>query len=360
MHVTRKILALGLAAAAAAASPPAARADQAPPTLPGTRPLGMGNAFVAVADDRNAMHYNPAGLGRLARTHAALLGVRGGLDDDLPGVVRFIRDHEEEFGALEDVDDAFLEELAPYDDRWVGADAAVYADLSRPGFGIGVFATGQTQVKVDRGVYEPRVYETAISDIVGVIGGAMPLRGGVLAGATAKAIWRRQSTHTLTATEAADFDAQTILDELEAAEPGFSMDLGALWAPAGSRFAAGATLRDGFGWIGGERIDSALDVGGAWTVRRTPGSLLRNLLVTADVHDMSGNAAVGTKLHLGAEARFPLVSVRGGAHQGYGAVGASLHFPGVRLDWAYWGRELGRVPGAEDQFLHSVELRFGS
>ena len=40
---------LGLALAGAAALPCGARADQAPPTLPGTRPLGMGNAFVAVA-----------------------------------------------------------------------------------------------------------------------------------------------------------------------------------------------------------------------------------------------------------------------------------------------------------------------
>ena len=31
----------------------------------GVRPLGMGNAFVAVADDYNALFYNPAGLARL-------------------------------------------------------------------------------------------------------------------------------------------------------------------------------------------------------------------------------------------------------------------------------------------------------
>ncbi len=31
----------------------------------GVRPLAMGNAFVAVADDHNALFYNPAGLARL-------------------------------------------------------------------------------------------------------------------------------------------------------------------------------------------------------------------------------------------------------------------------------------------------------
>ena len=29
------------------------------------RPLGMGNAYVAIADDFNAVFYNPAGLARL-------------------------------------------------------------------------------------------------------------------------------------------------------------------------------------------------------------------------------------------------------------------------------------------------------
>lgn len=39
----------------------------------GVRPLGMGNAFVAVADDYNALFYNPAGLARLKEWDAELL-----------------------------------------------------------------------------------------------------------------------------------------------------------------------------------------------------------------------------------------------------------------------------------------------
>ena len=34
----------------------------------GTRPLGMGGAFVAVADDANTINWNPAGLPGLRRT----------------------------------------------------------------------------------------------------------------------------------------------------------------------------------------------------------------------------------------------------------------------------------------------------
>lgn len=43
-----------------------AYADELKWTHYGVRPLGMGNAFVAVADDFNALFYNPAGLARLS------------------------------------------------------------------------------------------------------------------------------------------------------------------------------------------------------------------------------------------------------------------------------------------------------
>lgn len=48
----------------------------------GARPLGMGGAFVAVADDANGLLWNPAGLAEVARpeltgTSSALYGIRG-------------------------------------------------------------------------------------------------------------------------------------------------------------------------------------------------------------------------------------------------------------------------------------------
>lgn len=47
------------------AKPQVAEGDELRWTHFGLRPLGMGNAFVAVADDYNALFYNPAGLARL-------------------------------------------------------------------------------------------------------------------------------------------------------------------------------------------------------------------------------------------------------------------------------------------------------
>lgn len=40
---------------------------------PGTRPIGIGGAFVGIADDINSLFYNPAGLGRLKRTEVTAM-----------------------------------------------------------------------------------------------------------------------------------------------------------------------------------------------------------------------------------------------------------------------------------------------
>lgn len=57
------------------------------PTGAGARGLGMGGAFIAVADDGTAASFNPAGLAQLRRTEFALVG----FTDELTSTVRFSR-----------------------------------------------------------------------------------------------------------------------------------------------------------------------------------------------------------------------------------------------------------------------------
>ena len=46
----------------------------------GIRPLGMGNAFIALVDDQNVLWYNPAGLARVEGLHAHLMDYSLGVD----------------------------------------------------------------------------------------------------------------------------------------------------------------------------------------------------------------------------------------------------------------------------------------
>jgi hypothetical protein len=327
--------------------------------LPGIRPLGMGNAFVAVGDDRNALYYNPAALSKLEKTRVSGLGVLGGIDNEFFNVIEFIQDNEEQFSDFDTIDQEFYDSLAPYDDKWVAADANAYMDFTRPGFGIGAYTTGRIQFKVDRGVYEPRVHASVSDDIVAVAGGSMDLgHYGLTAGAALKGIWRRQTERALTAREVVDFDPQDILDDLASAEAGFGMDLGLMWSPPLPSLTVGAVLRDAPGFIGGESLGAAFDLGAAW--RPFEEGLLSRMVVALDLKDaFDGGAAFGNKLHLGTELALPIVSVRGGFNQGYPTAGVSLGTRILSLDYAFFGRELGEFPGAESQFLHALEARLG-
>ena len=58
----------------------------------GVRPIGMGNAFVAVADDENTLYFNPAGLSRLKRAHTTvLLNAQGVFDQNSLDIYKFLR-----------------------------------------------------------------------------------------------------------------------------------------------------------------------------------------------------------------------------------------------------------------------------
>ena len=58
----------------------------------GVRPLGLGNAFEAIADDENAFHYNPAGLAQNTNMLFYLLPVRARIQMDFASEHKEIKD----------------------------------------------------------------------------------------------------------------------------------------------------------------------------------------------------------------------------------------------------------------------------
>lgn len=340
--------------------PAPVRAEAPSTLLPGIRPLGMGNAFVAVADDRNTLYYNPAGLAHLTRTRLSGIGVHAGIDNSFFDVIDFVRSNEDAFSDFDNVDQEFYDSLAPYDDRWVAADARAYSDFTRANLGVGLYTSGRAQFKIDRGIYEPRVYADVVDDIVAVAGAAMELgRYDLRVGGALKGIWRRSTSRALTAREVADFDPKDVADDLESADPGFSMDLGLTWQRPDSRWTAGAAVRDAGGYVAGEGIDTAVDLGAAWRPGLDNLGPIHGLLLAADLRNVFQDDALGNKIHVGAEVSMPFLSVRTGFQQGYPSVGASVAVPFFSLDYAFYGRELGGFPGAESQFMHALEARIG-
>jgi hypothetical protein len=65
---------------------------------------------------------------------------------------------------------------------------------------------------------------------------------------------------------------------------------------------------------------------------------------------------------MGAEYRWWFLRFRGGASEGYPTFGLGLDIPLLKIDYAYYSRELGRLAGdiREQNHVISLALRFGS
>lgn len=103
------------------------------------RALGMGNAFVAVADDYNALFYNPAGMARRKDGHLNLY-LGGGTAQDLLGLISDIDKASSKQGSTDaEKQEAILEILnKSYGDSYALLFNAPSGILVRPNWGIGI------------------------------------------------------------------------------------------------------------------------------------------------------------------------------------------------------------------------------
>jgi hypothetical protein len=157
------------------------------------RPLAMGNAFVAVVDDKDAMHYNPAGLnlmGRLGNAnlrpemaryplnrfdmHMDFLGTAIPVDEALD-ILKFYQDHQASFQDQQSLqnDSNLVSDLSAFDRRPVKVAVLHGGELAMHNFGMAYWADAQMSPYADVGVLLPQAGVESIQlDIVGQIAAA--------------------------------------------------------------------------------------------------------------------------------------------------------------------------------------------
>ena len=97
-----------LLAASIGSTASAAVGDEDVPLLPyrGLRPMGLGNAFEAIADDLNALDYNPAGLANLHGLTVRIVPAQVRLTDDLAEEISEIEELVDVIDQVSDEDEA--------------------------------------------------------------------------------------------------------------------------------------------------------------------------------------------------------------------------------------------------------------
>lgn len=391
---------------------PYLRAEEQPAFIQFVRPLGMGGAFTAIADDQNIFSYNPAGMVQRTGAQVTLLEIALGGSQDLKDAYDFVSDNEDKLTNFENLSTQEQIDLINKIDRdisklnpraYLAADIASY--VSGPRFlglplhvGFGAFGVVDANFKLDSSVLVPNISYSINNDLVFPLSVAhrwedpwfIPGKLGV--GFTGKIIRRNQiEQERLSVLQLDSLDSPPMVTGA-----GVGSDLGFLYQPT-DRLNLGLMIQDfmgtkikfdslaaedGFPAQPGRTsvIRPRTNVGVAvtpeklfWLVptkeRWTFAADIRDIRPGTNEHVLFENGLrkpFGTNLpthtYLGAEFKYWFLRFRGGAYQGYPTFGLGVDIPFLKIDYAFYSRELGFRSGdiQEENHVISLAVRFGS
>ncbi|HBU69829.1 MAG TPA: hypothetical protein DEE98_05535 [Elusimicrobia bacterium] len=367
----------------------------------GIRTLGMGGAFVGIADDQNAVFYNPAGLTQRTGSQLTIFELPIGISEDIFNFYSYYQDNADK---LRDFDTLGFEDkskiitdisgkITKYKPRLrLGFPNTSY--LSGPGFlswGLGLFTQADLGFQLNSGILIPNISFWGTVDVIGAVPLAhrfdeLPYNvpGKISVGATLKYINRaRISEFNKSILEFENFDPLLQMGN------GYGLDLGTLYQPD-SRWNVGFSVTDFGGTaINFARIESTKsgevkpasvgiiyprwNIGTAYIPSKFyywPGKSINTkdrLVLSADIDDIFNteeplfDATFFKKLHLGAEIKWAIFALRGGFNSGYPTMGFGINLYLLQLDYAFWGDELGRYAGQIPEWNHqlNISMRFG-
>lgn len=346
---------------------PLSFAAEFPSFFEGVRPLGMGGAFTAVADDENALFYNPAGLNKVENWSMGLINPIVEVSD---AGIDFQKD-------LSDTDTETTSEVIDLLKDYMGENmhfrAAIFPHVVKKNFAFGVLGQSKVNMKVDNPQFpETRIQAfTSGSGHLGIGSGWLDdkLRLGV--GIKFVQAYHLDQVYTATDISDPDFDQRVEDDLLDGSGLGF--DLGAIYTfPVRFSPAIGVTVQNlsdlDLGDAG--EIPQQVNLGFAATESFGQDKWLK-LTGAADWMDVT--EAYDTeddlykRLHLGLEASMKptlwflphQLALRTGLYQGYGSVGATLDFHLLKLDYANYASEIGSYAGVKPDRRHVVQLTIG-
>jgi len=394
MASSTSLLALALGAFVAGEA-----AAAAGPQYRSLRAQSMGNAFVAVVDNKDALYYNPAGLNLinalgnpsarpgLANYPRTRLNARVnlvGAAAPLSEMNDFFDLFKEHRGAFKGGDSAFkaggnalINDLNPYDRRAIEVGILHGAEFAMHNYGAAYWLDARVAPYADVGILLPQggVETIQLDAVIQVATARGFLNNRLAAGAGYRLANRQTVTDFQVATsEFAEDGGQPVIDRVQDtldekfsnmtdfSTYGHGIDLGALWQQT-PWLRLGASLQNLGMYLDNEFVTPELTVGAAVSppILSTGGKFPRKVNLAVDFEDILNddrNYKMMSKVNFGAEVEqyiwwFASARVAGGFKGGYWAAGGGLSLVNaVHIEVASWAEEGGFYTGhIEDRYL---------
>ena len=352
------------------------QAEEIPLFYKGIRPLGMGGAFTAVADDENAIFYNPAGL----------LQEKGRESFEiLPPLLSTFEIGSNLVDRVQEVKQiASLPVGAEKTNRFIDLVGGLFGDsfhLKTSFFpniiydrvGVGFLAQADVSGTIHNPLASNAIEGYGKGDLALLVSYARPVEVKtfpIYTGLTVKGVNRHVIDRSYTLREITETKLQLEDDIKEGT--GMALDVGLLYPMEGflvSSFFKSVALKPTIGLslqniVGGDMGDAGklpfqANLGVALEQKVKRG----DLLFAADIVDMTYNLGTDNdfvkRLHIGMEYRFPyILTLRTGLYQGNPSFGTAIDLWVIHFVYAYYVEEIGAFSGQISDPRHVIKFSF--
>ena len=342
----------------------------------GIRSLGMGNAFVAVADKHSALQHNVAGLTQVKGRDFVMLDLVVMANDDFrkayfdDGIGDLMNSTE-----VQDFDANQIDKLYQYDlTSKFGTQILGYTDHVNQTnhYSFGIYGITNIAADVDRDVLGIPIVEYDVET-------SFVAMGGYARDFSLKLPFFDDSSVLTTGLAIKYYNIGRLKDTRHSIEivgygssdipkwdgQGFGFDFGLMYSFWHS-LNFGLAIHD----IGSTRIDykdnpnDIIPPNVRWGVAYRPSMknvpLLKSLLLSFEWRDFLNEqeTSFGEKIHLGFETYITrFLGLRAGFNQGYPTLGCSLDWQFGGIEYAFYGIELGDYVGQHQTYTHALQLR---
>lgn len=330
----------------------------------GVRPMGMGGAFTAVADDQNTIFYNPAGLSRIKGLSFGLLNPAVSIGEN--GLDMYSDSDDTDMDNTGEVADLLRDYTGDHIHLYAALTPHIGFRIKNFGAMVTAFGIGNMDSTVRNPVY-PQFHMNSKVDIGGIggVGFALPGIKDLRLGIALKSVSRTSIKEVYTPAEIASDDFEDRMEDDEETGSDVGMDFGVIYTLPWEKYfqtdlaLAGQNIPE-LNLDNGEKLETQWTAGIA--LKKDMGSF--TILGAFDYKDFTESIEadddLGKRIHMGAELKFKnLFAIRGGFNQGYPTFGASLDLWVLKFDAAMYSEEVGEYAGQKEDKRYMGQITIG-